>query len=127
MFFFFQLGSWHPNIPFNEAAEIDDDPPAAELAPNEDQDEDAIEAPQPKKRKYISQTEYFRYRLHPREPTNESQHLFLAQKLLQEFIVDCWAALEQNRLGWVRQNQQKSEMIHVKVLWMLLQLILMLK
>ncbi|PPQ94221.1 hypothetical protein CVT25_006667 [Psilocybe cyanescens] len=90
-----QLG-WHPKIPFREAEEIDDDPPAAEKAPNEDHDEDAIEAPPSKKRKYITQTEYFRYRLHPREATNESQHLFLAEKLLQEFIVDCWAASEQN-------------------------------
>lgn len=37
-------------------------------------------------------------------------HVFLSEKLLQEFIVDCWAASEQNRLWWILNNQTKFRM-----------------
>jgi len=56
------------------------------------------------KRKTISQREYFIYRLHPRQ--NESNHIFKAEKLLQEYMVDSWASSEQYRLNWFRHNQK---------------------
>jgi hypothetical protein len=46
------------------------------------------------KRSCVTQTEYFRYRLFPR--INESSHIFMAGKLLQEWIVDSWALSEQS-------------------------------
>jgi hypothetical protein len=75
-----QLG-WHkrmlradaPDVP-QAADEIDDQNPIG----NDDQVS--------RKRRYISQTEWFRYRLFP--CVDESLHLFMAGKLLQEFIVD---------------------------------------
>src|ERR1700730_13497442 len=46
--------------------------------------------------KYMSQAEYFRFRLFPR--VDESDYLFRAGGLFQEFVVDMWAATEQSRL-----------------------------
>ena len=60
-----------------------------------------------KKRKYISQTEYFRYRLHPR--LNESPHIFMAGKLFQEYIVDAWALCEQSRLLYIQTHQKELQ------------------
>ena len=84
---------------------VDDDALAQNPIPAEDQDEDQDgQAVVPsKKHKYLSQTEYFRYQLQPHH--NETLHVFLSQKLLQEFIVDCWAAFEQNHLDWVKFNR----------------------
>jgi Helitron helicase-like domain at N-terminus len=73
-----QLG-WHRHIPLN------------------------IPDQQAAKREYASQAEYFKYRLFPR--TNESNHIFMAGKLFQEFVVDSWATTEQSRLNWYRANQ----------------------
>jgi hypothetical protein len=37
----------------------------------------------------------------------ESNHLFLAEKLFQQYVVKLWAVAEQNHLNWIRQNQTK--------------------
>ena len=95
-----QLG-WHPHLFFEDGVEVDDDAPAHNPIPAEDQD-GQVDVPS-KKHKYLSQTEYFCYRLQPFH--NKTLHVFLSQKLLQEFIVDCWAASKQNCLDWVRFNQ----------------------
>ena len=63
-----------------------------------------------RKRRYVTQTEWYRYRLFPR--VDESLHLFMAGKLLQEFIVDAWAITEQSRLTWVKLNQAKLRVYH---------------
>ena len=34
----------------------------------------------------------------------EAHHIFLSQKLLQEFMVNYWAASEHNNLDWVKHN-----------------------
>ena len=47
--------------------------------------------------------DYYTFLLHIR--INESDALFRFGKLFQEFIVDAYAAIEQNRLKWVRFNQ----------------------
>ena len=87
-----QLG-WYPGIEHGD--------------PNQ-QNEPVVEedqgAPGRRRRQYISQIEYFAYRLHPRD--NESKHIFKATRLFQEYVVDCWASSEQNRLRWVRNNQK---------------------
>ena len=38
------------------------------------------------RRDTVTQSEYFKYHLHPRN--NESNHMFMARKLLQEYMVD---------------------------------------
>ena len=84
---------WKPNISYtdggNDDSEVEDQNPAAPSG----------------KRSHVSQTEYFRYRLFPR--INESKHIFMAGKLLQEWIVDSWALSEQARLRWIKLNQSQ--------------------
>ena len=81
-----QLG-WHPHIPLNSVNE------------NQVQGGDN----NTRRRKKVTQAEYFRYRLFPR--MNESNHIFMAGKLFQEYAVDSWATTEQSRLNWVKLNQ----------------------
>ena len=63
-----------------------------------------------RKRRYVTQMEWFCYRLFPR--VDESLHLFMSGKLLQEFIVDAWAITEQSRLTWIKFNQAKLRIYH---------------
>jgi hypothetical protein len=51
----------------------------------------------------VSCAEYFAFRLHPRQ--GESNHLFRAGRLYQQFTVDAWATIEQQKLTWLRTNQ----------------------
>ena len=51
----------------------------------------------------VTQNEFFKYHLFP--GMNESNHIFMAGKLLQEYIVDSWATTEQARLRWIGENQ----------------------
>jgi len=72
---------WCPNIPYanreNEAS----------------RDEDSDGNTPSDKRSCVTQTEYFHYWLFLW--INESSHIFMAGKLLQEWIVDSWALSEQ--------------------------------
>jgi hypothetical protein len=52
----------------------------------------------------MSQIECFVHRPHPRH--NESNHIFKAGHLFQEYIVDSWAAAEQSHLTWLRNNRK---------------------
>ena len=89
-----QLG-WHPNIELNLPDQAMEEP---------DNQGEGQDAPLGRKRKYISQIEYFAYRLHIRN--NQSNHLFRAGRLFQEYVVDSWASAEQSRLRWLRDNQK---------------------
>ena len=78
-----QLG-WYPHLPYHER-------------------EEGSESQQ----KYVTMAEFFHYRLyiHPRDV--ESNHLFLAGKLFQEFVCEAWAVAEQSHLSYIRMNQAK--------------------
>ena len=91
-----QLG-WHRRMLRTDAEDND--------GGNPNDEENSVEETPTRKRKYVTQMEWFGYRLFPR--INESQHIFRAGKLLQEFIVDAWALTEQSRLNWVKFNQAK--------------------
>jgi hypothetical protein len=95
-----QLG-WHPRIEYKAGEMV---PDAGELEPNDGENNEGQGQPS-KKRKYITQTEYFSYRLHPR--MGESNHIFRAGKLFQEYIVDAWALCEQARLLYVQTHQKE--------------------
>ena len=82
-----QLG-WHRYIPY-----------IAQENPQEGENEPG------NSRKYVTQAEYFKYRLHPRQ--NQSNHVFMAGKLFQEYAVDAWATTEQARLNWIKRNQSE--------------------
>ena len=54
--------------------------------------------------KYVSQRCYFAFRLHPRPM--EPSDLFRGGRLLQQYMVDAWASIEDSELHWVRNNQK---------------------
>jgi hypothetical protein len=103
--------SWHPDLAFKSADEVNEDNDednvlqddnGDELQPEPDQETGNVVAVR-KKRTCISQAEYFRYRLFPRQV--ESDHILRAARLFQEYTVDMWAATEQSRLSWLDSNQ----------------------
>ena len=90
---------WHQNIPIsgvNHTGALDD---------NEEHDDHDDNGESTSKRKTVSLLEYYAYRLHARPPEIESQHLFNARQLFQQWIVDAWATTDQARLRWLRCNQ----------------------
>ena len=68
-------------------------------------DDNDIEVDPESNSKTVTQREYFAHRLHIRKPAQEI--LFMAGKLFQEYIVDAWASIDQNRLSWIKNNQPK--------------------
>ena len=84
-----QLG-WHPHIPHMEVEHLQNRRQEGRVRVG---------------RSTVSQLEYFQYRLHPR--LNESDHIFRAGKLFQEYAVDAWATTEQARLSYIQHNQDK--------------------
>jgi len=98
-----QLG-WHKNMLRADAPDV---PEAAD----QDDDQNPIGNGQvSRKRRYITQMEWFCYRLFPH--VDESLHIFMSGKLLQEFIVDAWAITEQSRLTFIKLNQAKLRVYH---------------
>src|SRR5258708_13290128 len=79
---------WHPKIPLNVQEE--------QPRPHNNNDE-----------KTVSLGQYFHYRLHIRPADLESNHLFLAGKLFQEYICEAWAVAEQKRLGQLKKIQKQ--------------------
>jgi hypothetical protein len=104
---------WHRNIPL---CDVDSrELPNAGNEPEVDDDDDGEDANDgndgeqqtTRKRKTISMLEYYAFRLHCRPERIESQHLFNAKQLLQQWIVDAWATTDQSRLHFLRTNQSK--------------------
>jgi hypothetical protein len=48
---------------------------------------------------------YYSYRLHPRP--GEQPPLLWGGNLLQQYVVDAWASIEQNTLNWARHHQKE--------------------
>ena len=86
---------WHHHIPY--VAQEDEEAQQNEVQ----QDEEA----QQNKQKFVSLAQYFRYRLHIRPSHLDSNHLFLAGKLFQEYVCESWAITEQKRLAQLRAKQ----------------------
>ncbi|KZO96173.1 hypothetical protein CALVIDRAFT_481632 [Calocera viscosa TUFC12733] len=55
--------------------------------------------------KNVTEMQYYRYRLHFRN-LPWSLHLFRCGRLFQQFIVDAWVSVEQDRLNWIQHNQK---------------------
>ena len=83
---------WHPGIPLS----------IADADQEEEDREDGFH-----RRQTMSLLEYFAYRLHPRNMDVESNHIFRSKALLQQWIVDGWAATDQRNLNYLRNNQRK--------------------
>ena len=58
-----------------------------------------------RKRESITMREYYAYRL--QQWSHKSKILLLGGRLFQQFIVDAYTSIEEERLQWVRQNQLK--------------------
>src|SRR6266404_4821023 len=116
---------WHPYIPFNEQ---DDQPPPTNEGvgqPEPDNEEDDLPPPAnddvlpvpaneqdihpapANKEHFLPLAKYFHYRLHIRPTQNDSQHLFLAGKLFQEYVCKAWAVAEQKHLSQLRSIQDR--------------------
>lgn len=54
-------------------------------------------------RKRVTMKQFFAFRLFPRE--GEADTIFRMGKLFQQYVVDAWAATEQDRLFWYKTNQ----------------------
>ena len=66
---------WEPNIPFVSST--------------------------PDSTRHVSLSDYAKFHLHPRPPHVESDHVFKAAQLFQEYIIHLWAAAEHSRLMWI--------------------------
>lgn len=57
------------------------------------------------KRECLTMREYYCYRIHYRE--NEGDTLFRGGRLYQQYLVDAYTAIEEQRLRWLRNNQSE--------------------
>ncbi|KAK9049518.1 hypothetical protein SSX86_021980 [Deinandra increscens subsp. villosa] len=55
------------------------------------------------KRKCLTMREYYCYIIHPRQ--NQWNTVLQGGRLFQQFLVDAYTAVEEQRLGWTRNNQ----------------------
>lgn len=67
--------------------------------------------PSDRKRTRITQKEYYCYLLHPRDTFNP---ILYTTKLFQQYIVDSWAKVEQNRLNYDRTHQRELRLDTVR-------------
>ena len=58
-----------------------------------------------RKRESITMREYYAYRLQQR--FHEGKTLLLGRRLFQQFIMDAYTSIEEERLQWVRFNKKK--------------------
>lgn len=69
-------------------------------------DEDARnKTPHRSHQKYITQVQFYCFRLHTR--TDEFSILHYGGRLFQQYVCDVWVSTDQNRLLWVEQNQRQ--------------------
>ena len=59
----------------------------------------------PFKRQKLTMRQYYCFRLQQR--LNEGHTLLQAGRLFQQYIVNCYMAIEEERFRWIRNNQQK--------------------
>ncbi|KAH9745980.1 Purple acid phosphatase 8 [Citrus sinensis] len=59
----------------------------------------------PFKRQKLTMRQYYCFRL--QQILNEGHTLLQAGRLFQQYIVDCYMAIEEERFRWIRNNQQK--------------------
>ena len=60
-----------------------------------------------RKKLRVHQRAFYRFRLHTR--ANEFSTLFYSERLFQQYVVDAWAACDQNTLNWIRHHQSNIQ------------------
>ena len=93
---------WHPWIPVHGAPLIAEEDAHDSEEDDQPQDDDCRHTA---KRKHITIMQFYAYRLQVR--IGEGRGLHLAGRLFQQYIVDAYAVMEQNRLNYIKANQKK--------------------
>jgi hypothetical protein len=88
---------WHPNTPLNGVVLQDVD---ADLDENH-----AEESKHQKKHRNVTMAKFYNYRLQHRDADGIA--LLRGDRLRQQYIVDAYAVIKQNRLRYLRLNQEK--------------------
>jgi hypothetical protein len=100
---------WHPSIPISHV--VDSEPTNGEELANEFDGDNDSEGGEPNStrgkrgRKTITMNDYYAFRLQERD--NEAYTILRCGRLMQQYIVDAYAAIEQSRLNYLRRNQKK--------------------
>ena len=55
--------------------------------------------------RFMTSRQFCAYMLHERD-NRPNDSIFQSRNLMQEFMVDNWAAVEQSRLNWITHNQK---------------------
>jgi hypothetical protein len=100
---------WHPSIPISHV--VDSEPTNGEELANEFDGDNDSEGGEPNStrgkrgRKTITMNDYYAFRLQERD--NEAYTILRCGRLMQQYIVDAYAAIEQSRLNYLRRNKKK--------------------
>jgi len=100
---------WHPSIPVCQV--VDSEPMnGEELADESDGDNDSKggkpnSTRRKRGRRTITMIDYYAFRLQERD--NEASTILRCGRLVQQYIVDAYVAIEQSRLNYLRRNQKK--------------------
>jgi hypothetical protein len=100
---------WHPSIPVRHV--VDSKPTNGEEFADESDGDNDSEGGEPNstRRKCgcrtITMNDYYAFRLQERD--NEASTILRCGRLLQQYIVDVYVAIEQSRLNYLRRNQKK--------------------
>ncbi|KAF5318225.1 hypothetical protein D9758_019059 [Tetrapyrgos nigripes] len=102
---------WHPKLKLSQeyldANNITVDEGAVDQEEDLEDPEAATSGSRKRKQMYVTQLEYYAYCIHKRTSLDESDHMFRAGLLFQQFVVDAWAQTEQIRLWFLHLNQAK--------------------
>jgi hypothetical protein len=100
---------WHPSIPVSHV--VDSEPTNGEELANEFDGDNDSEGGEPNStrgkrgRRTITMNDYYAFHLQERD--NEAYTILRCGRLMQQYIVDAYAAIEHSRLNYLRRNQKK--------------------
>jgi hypothetical protein len=100
---------WHPSIPVCHV--VDSEPTNGEELVDESDGNNDLEGGEPnltrrkRGRRTITMNDYYAFRLQERD--NEASTILRCGRLLQQYIVDAYAAILHSRLNYLQRNQKK--------------------
>jgi hypothetical protein len=111
--FMFPYGEdgWHPSIPVRHVVDLE--PTNGEELANESNGDNYLEGGEPNStrrkrgRRTITMNNYYAFRLQERD--NDASTILRCGRLLQQYIVDAYAAIEQSRVNYLRRNKKKLQ------------------
>jgi hypothetical protein len=111
--FMFPYGEdgWHPSIPVRHVVDLE--PTNGEELADESNGDNYLEGGEPNStrrkrgRRTITMNNYYAFRLQERD--NDASTILRCGRLLQQYIVDAYAAIEQSRVNYLRRNKKKLQ------------------